>query len=436
MPVRTRRSWATWMSCEARGQIALERNERNLGFVRSVNRGMALHPDRDVVLLNSDTEVANDWLDRLQRIALSQPDIGTVTPFSNNATICSYPFEGWSGGMPGTLGLAALDALFASVNPGRIVDLPTGVGFCMYIRRACLAEVGSFDAERFGRGYGEENDFCLRAAAAGWRSVLAGDVFVFHEGAVSFSEERAAQTQVATKTLLDLHPEYVRMVREFVARDPLGVLRAAVDGARRGMGAVEARDVLAERREGRACRRSSNCGKGWRMRRRWWSSATRKSSSCDRRSGMPNRSRSGAARSSSAFTRPGWGSSRSTWRGRNPRARASLRSAPAAKQVANGQAQPHTACLELGQRTILGARREALAGLFKQRLGRKRGEHLARVVLPVRGEVQVAARHEPERELPREPGLQKPALVVSFLRPRVREEDVDAGERGGRDHRA
>jgi hypothetical protein len=210
---------------------------------------MALHPDRVVVLLNSDTEVANDWLDRLQRSALSQPDIGTATPFSNNATICSYPFEGWTGGMPGTLGLAALDALFASVNPGRIADLPTGVGFCMYIRRACLAEVGSFDAERFGRGYGEENDFCLRAAAAGWRSVLAGDVFVFHEGAVSFSEERAAQTQVATKTLLDLHPDYVRMVREFVARDPLRVLRAAVDDARRGLGAVEARHVLAERNE-------------------------------------------------------------------------------------------------------------------------------------------------------------------------------------------
>ena len=237
---------------EARGQIALERNERNLGFVRSVNRGMTLHPDRDVVLLNSDTEVANDWLDRLQRSALSQPDIGTVTPFSNNATICSYPFEGWTAGMPGTLGLAALDALFASANPGRTVDLPTGVGFCMYIRRACLVEVGAFDAERFGRGYGEENDFCLRAAAAGWRSVLAADVFVFHQGAVSFSEERAAQTQIATSTLLDLHPGYVRRVREFIVRDPLGAFRAAVDSARHASGADEARHVLAERTEERA----------------------------------------------------------------------------------------------------------------------------------------------------------------------------------------
>ena len=147
------------------------------------------------MLLNSDTEVANDWLDRLLRAAYAYPDVGTVTPFSNNATICSYPFEGWTGGVPGSLGLAELDRLFASTNAGRTVDLPTAVGFCMCIRRACLERIGPFDAERFGRGYGEENDFCMRAAGAGWRNVLAGDVFVYHEGAVSFSGERLALTR-------------------------------------------------------------------------------------------------------------------------------------------------------------------------------------------------------------------------------------------------
>src|SRR4030095_12858710 len=44
----------------AAGRVELARNEHNLGFVQSVNRGMAMHADRDVVLLNSDTEVAND----------------------------------------------------------------------------------------------------------------------------------------------------------------------------------------------------------------------------------------------------------------------------------------------------------------------------------------------------------------------------------------
>jgi GT2 family glycosyltransferase len=233
------------------GRITLLRNESNRGFVHSVNRGMALHPERDVVLLNSDTEVANDWLDRLQRCACGQADVGTVTPFSNNATICSYPFEGWTGGVPGVLGLAALDRLFARVNAGCTVDLPTAVGFCMYIRRACLDRVGLFDAGRFGRGYGEENDFCMRAASAGWRNVLAGDVFVFHEGAVSFSGERSALTESAGKTLADLHPDYVRRVREFTARDAASALRAAVDDARSTTGTDELRQLLVERIEER-----------------------------------------------------------------------------------------------------------------------------------------------------------------------------------------
>jgi len=238
------------------GRIMLLRNESNLGFVHSVNRGMKLHPERDVVLLNSDTEVANDWLDRLRRCACGQPDVGTVTPFSNNATICSYPFEGWTGGVPGMLGLAALDRLFATANAGRTVDLPTAVGFCMYIRRACLDRVGLFDASRFGRGYGEENDFCMRAASAGWRNVLAGDVFVYHEGAVSFSEERSALTESAGKTLADLHPDYVRKVRDFAARDEAGALRAAVDEARNALGTDELRQLLFERVEERRLTRT------------------------------------------------------------------------------------------------------------------------------------------------------------------------------------
>ena len=229
------------------GRITLLRNPANIGFVQSVNRGMALHSDRDVVLLNSDTEVANDWLDRLHACAHAQPDVATVTPFSNNATICSYPFEGWADGVPGTLGLAALDRLFAVTNAGQSLELPTAVGFCMYIRRDSLAQLGLFDAARFGRGYGEENDYSMRAAKAGWRNVMACDVFVFHEGAVSFSGERGELTQAATKALLEVHPDYPFKVHDFLVRDPPGAYRAAIDAARVAHDPEEAKHVLAER---------------------------------------------------------------------------------------------------------------------------------------------------------------------------------------------
>ena len=237
-------------SLQDRPRVTLLVNERNLGFVATVNRGMALHPDRDLVLLNSDTEVANDWLDRLRQCAYSQTDIGTVTPFSNNATICSYPYEGWAGGVPGTLGLAVLDSLFARTNAGKFADLPTGVGFCLYIRRACLDVVGYFDVARFGRGYGEENDFCRRGAHAGWRNLLAADVFVYHEGGVSFSEERETLQKAAMNALLEAHPDYLDRVSDFIACDPIAPLRQAIDRSRSETGKAEAAQVQAEQAAG------------------------------------------------------------------------------------------------------------------------------------------------------------------------------------------
>jgi GT2 family glycosyltransferase len=236
----------------AEGRITLLRNTVNAGFVRSVNRGMSEHPDRDVVLLNSDTEVANDWLDRLHACAHGAADVATVTPFSNNATICSYPFEGWAGEIPGMLGLAALDRIFAGANARRTVDLPTAVGFCMYIRRDALDALGLFDAERFGRGYGEENDFCMRVLKSGRRNLLAGDVFVFHEGSVSFSEDRFALMQAAGKALVEVHPDYPAKVHEFLVADPANELRIAVDKARLEHGLEEARHVVSERADERA----------------------------------------------------------------------------------------------------------------------------------------------------------------------------------------
>ena len=215
-------------SLRDRPGVTLLVNAENLGFVDTVNRGMRLHPGRDVVLLNSDTQVAHDWLDRLRRCAYSETDIGTATPFSNNATICSYPIFCADNAVPAT-GLAGLDAVFAQANAGLSIDLPTAVGFCMYIRRACLETVGLFDAGRFGRGYGEENDFSRRAAGAGWRNVLCADVFVFHAGGVSFQGERENLMAASADRLASLHPEYDALVKQFVFEDPPARLRQAVD---------------------------------------------------------------------------------------------------------------------------------------------------------------------------------------------------------------
>jgi len=216
----------------ATGAFTLLENEANLGFVATVNLGMALHPDRDVILLNSDTAVAEGWLDRLVRAAYSAPHIGTVTPFSNNATICSYPRFCEENPLPPHTPVDQLDRLAAEVNSGRILDIPTAVGFCMYIRRECLQAVGPFDVETFGKGYGEENDFSLRAAATGWRNVLAADVFVYHAGSVSFAQGAVQARERGVQAITRRYPGYLAQVARHVSRDPALPYRFALTAAR------------------------------------------------------------------------------------------------------------------------------------------------------------------------------------------------------------
>lgn len=207
----------------------LLRNEVNLGFVLTVNRGMQLSSTDDIVLLNSDTVVAGDWLDRLQRCAYSERNIGTVTPFSNNAEICSYPKFCAPNSLAEGMDVKALHSVFSGINDGMHVDIPTGVGFCLYIRRKVLATVGMFDAETFGRGYGEENDFCMRIIERGWRNVLACDVFVGHIGAVSFDETANPAKQRAQELIDDLHPAYHMIINKFIREDPIKPYRLRAD---------------------------------------------------------------------------------------------------------------------------------------------------------------------------------------------------------------
>jgi O-antigen biosynthesis protein len=209
--------------------VTLLANPVNLGFVGTVNRGMSHRPAVDVVLLNSDTEVPAGWLERLQRCAYAATDIGTVTPFSNNATICSYPKFCSDNDMPVGYSVRTLDAMFSKANAGHIVDIPTAVGFCMYIRRDCLDEVGLFNEERFGKGYGEENDFSLRAEDKGWRNVLCADLFVFHAGAVSFANERDERAKRALELITEDHPAYPARVQSHIFKDPARHLRQRVD---------------------------------------------------------------------------------------------------------------------------------------------------------------------------------------------------------------
>jgi GT2 family glycosyltransferase len=208
----------------AREGIAVLHNEANLGFVGTVNRGIASCRD-DVLLLNADTVPTPGFLERIEACAAGDPRIASVTPFSNNAEICSFPRFCEANPLPPAPDQVA--AAFAA-EAGTGVDLPTGIGFCMWLRRAALDAVGDFDAATFGRGYGEENDWCQRALGHGWRHVACPTAYVAHVGHASFAETGQKPGGENLRRLGARYPGYNRAVADFIARDPLRAIRTRV----------------------------------------------------------------------------------------------------------------------------------------------------------------------------------------------------------------
>ena len=212
---------------EQEKRIVLISNEKNLGYPGSVNIGFDHDFTKDIVILNSDTICPqSDWLDRLIESAYYDNDIGTVTPMTTNGTICAYPHPNADNHLPHGLNETQLDKLFADANAKSApVTTPTGVGFCMFIKRSFLNDVGYFDAARWNTGYCEENDLCLRGLEKGWRSVVTGRVFIRHIGSVSFKNQKKALIERNSILLHSMYPYYSAAIAEFCAIDPIRSLR-------------------------------------------------------------------------------------------------------------------------------------------------------------------------------------------------------------------
>jgi glycosyltransferase involved in cell wall biosynthesis/GT2 family glycosyltransferase len=211
----------------------LEHEER-LGFAGNVNRALRATAS-DVVLLNSDTLVTARWLEKLCDAAYSDGDVGTVTPLSNHATLCSVPRGFVENALPSGMGVEEFGALIEnvseSVSERCYVKIPTGVGFCLYVRRAVLDDVGLLDEQRFGLGYGEEVDFCLRALQRGWVHLADDATFVYHAGSRSFGGESERRKRLGAKALANAHRRYLATIAVFMRRDPLARVRRRIGDA-------------------------------------------------------------------------------------------------------------------------------------------------------------------------------------------------------------
>lgn len=212
--------------------MTLQRQDENLGFLATCNRAMAApltlgetssplaagegaaQPSSDyVLLLNSDVLVAPGWLGRLLACAEADPCIAAVNPLSNRADNIDLPMA------PGASYLA-MNQFLAAERSGRFHDVVTGVGFCLLLRRSALNQVGWFDPI-YGHGYCEESDLCMRLTTAGFRTVVAEDVYVYHRGGGSFSDGQERYLRNRRRFDQRWGAEYRRQFRAFRRADPL-----------------------------------------------------------------------------------------------------------------------------------------------------------------------------------------------------------------------
>ncbi len=200
--------------------IALLENEENLGFVKTVNKGMK-YSKNDVLLLNSDTEVTKDWLKKITKCAYMSDDIATVTPLSNNATLASVPVPYVPNDIPKGYTLETMADLVEKCSLHAYPEIPTGHGFCFFIKREVLEKVGYFDEVNFGKGYGEENDFSFRCYEYGYRHILCDDTYILHKESKSFLDSKVERIKNALETLEKLHPMYMRKMDFWNSQRPL-----------------------------------------------------------------------------------------------------------------------------------------------------------------------------------------------------------------------
>lgn len=216
--------------------ITLLENPVNLGFVQTANRGLLFSDAPYVCLLNSDTLLTPGALERMVERLDREPAIGMCCPLSNSAVNLSVRIP------PGE-DVFSFARRVAERSPGLYPDVTTVVGFCLVVRREVISGLGAFD-EAFERGYCEETDLHLRARAAGWRCVVADDVFVYHRQGASFSDSNERFRKNLGLLMARWRHLYETEVAEFDRRNELGALRDSATFEWTGPRTEEPYDVL------------------------------------------------------------------------------------------------------------------------------------------------------------------------------------------------
>lgn len=153
----------------------------NAGFPAACNKGLSISIGDQLLLLNNDCLVGDGWLSNLLAGLYSSEQVGIVGPVTNYASGKQQVEFAYSS--PEQFYAFAAD--YNRPDPSKWQETRRIVGLCMLFKRSVLRTLGYLD-ERFSPGHFEDDDYCYRARAHGYRLLICGDAFIHHEGSASF----------------------------------------------------------------------------------------------------------------------------------------------------------------------------------------------------------------------------------------------------------
>ena len=207
--------------------VELIRNSQNIGVVGCINRGLAMSRNH-VVLLSANVELPQNWLERLIAPIVKDPTVASATPFTNNGSLCGFPLAGKNNTVFNHIPVDQIDHLFREIR-SIYTTIPAGSMFCMALSQTAIREVGLLDLKTFGKGFGEDTDWCRRAVLKGFRNVMVENLYVFHNAGLScYAVDRRKRMQINREKLLNKHSNLPEVMKQFSVEDPLGPIRSYV----------------------------------------------------------------------------------------------------------------------------------------------------------------------------------------------------------------
>ena len=192
-------------------QYKYVKNEENLGFVKTCNKGMELASGDIVVLLNSDTKIPSNFCDRVIKCFEFDSSIGIASPISS----CSYLYyiplrEG--------MDVEQMNKVLIKNHKSIYPLVPSAEGFCYCIRKEVIEQQGYLDTT-WGKGYHEEIDYSYRAITNGWKNVLIDDLYVYHKSLASFGSKQ--RNKLIKQNSIEFSKRWGHFCAEYVQKNDL-----------------------------------------------------------------------------------------------------------------------------------------------------------------------------------------------------------------------